>query len=150
VRRIFFSILCLVCAGCMTMGEDPQVIQHSRELELAKMSGMSRRFISLRQVQVGMTQKEVQSILGNKVMIGYKLKDEESRHYQPVTVPNPHRSETYVVGSKQYIADFYLAGISEPDSQVSDDELIPIVFLDDQLVGTGWMFLNKIAGPLQQ
>ncbi len=145
-RRILAGVL-MFGAGCSTVVEGPDTTEMSWRAESAKISGMSRRFISLRQILPDMTRKEVAAVLGDEVVIGYQLIDEKSRRYKPITVPNPYRKERFVRGGMLYVVDYYLAGIKTPDGKVTDDELIPFVFAGDKLVGTGWLFLKKLRRP---
>jgi hypothetical protein len=128
----------LALSGCVTSEEENRFSEKSgiqREI--------SRRFISLRQVHKGLTRKEVASILGNKVLIGYELADHQGGQYKPVTTNNPYRVENVQKGSVNYHIDYYLKKIKVQDDIVSDDELVPLVFRDDRLVGKGWDFLKK-------
>lgn len=136
-------VLVIFLCGCSVAYEGVPLQEVSLRTEEAKMSGMTRRFISLRQVHDGMTREEVKSVLGAQVITGYELADVHSDQYKPVTTPNPFRSEQLRKGLKVYDVDYYILGINETDGQVADDELVPLVFVNDQLVGTGWMYLNR-------
>ena len=103
----------------------------------------TRRFISLQPIDVGMTKKEVEAALTSKVIVGYELIDEKTGQYRPIIVTNPYRSETLTKGSEAFIVDYYLAGINQQDDKVTDDELVPLVFRKEKLIGFGWPFLEE-------
>ncbi len=132
-KRAVLSLFLLTCWGCATTGQQPY-----SQINLA-----SRRFLSLRQIYVGMTRQEVAGVLGNQVIVGYEIHDEETGQYTPMTVKNPYRQEQVAEGDKVYEIDYYFVGINAADGQITDDELAPLVFVKDQLMGYGWEYLNK-------
>ena len=95
------------------------------------------------QVRNGLTRQEVAGLLGKEVVAGYSLTDEASGEYSPITISNPQRTETIQNGKRSYTVDYYLVGIQAADEKVSDDELAPVVFLNDRVVGMGWDFLDQ-------
>lgn len=104
---------------------------------------MQRRFISVSQLRPGLTRSEVAGLLGKEVVTGYSLTDEASGEYAPITVPNPQRAETIQKDKKAYSVDYYLVGVKVADDKVSDDEVVPVIYLNDRIVGVGWDFLNQ-------
>jgi len=137
LKKLIILLLCSSFFGCVTSS------QQKMDVSLPK---MERRFISLRQVRMGMSRQEVKSVLALPIITGYELKDPQGKHYQPLTSSNPQRSKDFTSEGKAYSVDYYLAGIKKPDGKVSDDELIPLVFLNDKLVGQGWDYLRKLKG----
>ncbi len=106
-------------------------------------AGYVRKFIGEEKVKPGMSREEVLSLLGDKVVTGYELTDPKGDQYRALSATNPWRTETVSRGRRTYVVDYYLAGIRTPDDKVTDDELLPLVFLNDRLVGTGWDFLTR-------
>ena len=98
MKRFFLLFLCLFFVGCSLPYEAMEASEKSKSTEMAKMSGMSRRFLSLRLIHEGMTKKEVQSALGEEVIIGYELVDPEKEQYRPITIKNPYRAESFQKG----------------------------------------------------
>jgi hypothetical protein len=115
----------------------------SFEESSAMLTEMSRRFISLHQVKEGMKKQEVQDILPVEVIVGYELTDPAGEQYRPIIIKNPQRSESVSKGKKNYTVDYYLLGIKTPDDQITDEELVPLVYLNDKLVGIGWNYYIK-------
>ena len=139
MNRLLIAVICLTLSGCVTIGGEEDLFNENIDTQKETL----RRFFSLRQIHKGMTRKEVASILGNKVVVGYELVDSQSGQYKPVTINNPYRVENVQKGSVNYCIDYYLEKIEVQDDIVSDDELVPLVFRDDKLVGQGWDFLKK-------
>lgn len=128
--KVLSLLICLIFVGFAAAGEDGPL-------------HLSRRFISLRQVRRGMTQKEVAAVLHDKVITGYEMSQMKTGQYKPITVDNPHRVEVFKKGSKEFQIYYYLVGITKADGQVTDDELVPIVFKKNKVIGKGWKFLNQ-------
>lgn len=109
---------------------------------------LTRRFLTLRQIYPGMTRSEVQGVLGQEVIIGYEILDPQAGQYRPITQKNPFRSEQVQSSGKTYDVDYYFVGIKNADGKISDDELVPLVFAKDKLLGQGWDYLKtKVLVP---
>jgi hypothetical protein len=145
VQKSWVAILgmCSILSGCALSLQGAPWAETSRQQEISRITGMTRRFISIRQVYSGMTRQEAASVLSQQVVIGYELSDERNQQYKPIVLQNPFRSETLTKNGKEFLVDYYVVGIQTPDGQVSDDELVPLVFFKDKLIGTGWLFLNQ-------
>lgn len=135
MKKFFLAGLCVFLLGCESASVavlpsvDPQVMQ--------------RRFISFSQLRVGLTRAETAGLLGKEVVTGYSLTDEATGVYSPSVIANPQRTQTIQNGKKTYLVDYYLAGIKTADDKISDDELVPVIFQDEKIVGIGWDFLNQ-------
>lgn len=137
MKRFFYAMMTAVfLSGCATVYEPYEPV---RDPDPAV-----RRFISLHQLQKGTSRAGAKAVLGNQVVIGYEMPDIQSQRYKPVVADNPYRSEELAKGSRVYVIDYYLTGIQKSDGMVSDDELTPLVFEADALIGWGWDFLNNI------
>ena len=136
MKKILFVFVCSMMLGCAMTSEEVT--------EGSDLPQMTRRFISLRQVRMGMTRQEVASVLAFPIITGYELRDSNAEQYQPLTSQNPHRTETFDKAGHSYNIEYYLAGIEHQDDQIEDDELVPLVFKDDTLVGMGWDFVKKL------
>ncbi len=135
MKYIFLFCSCLVLAGCESVP-----VQSSLP---ADQGVMARRFVTLSQLRTGLTRAECATILGKEIITGYELVDAGAKQYNPITTTNPYRTELISKNSKNYNVDYYLVGIKVADDKVSDDELVPLVFYNDHLIGSGWDFLNQ-------
>lgn len=142
--KLVSLMIVLLLAGCATTkGEDLTEIEIKRRKEILSKVEMTRRFVSLRQIHQGMSKQEVKGVLGHKVITGYELSDPKAQQYRPLTVDNPYRSEIFQRGTKKFEIDYYIVGIKQQDDKVSDNELVPLVFKKDRLIGIGWDYLNE-------
>lgn len=131
---IFFT---MGLTGCVTIDTgDP-------DRDIPKTEPVRRAFISLRQIHAGMTPQEVRAVLGDKIVVGYDLLGPDTDQYRPVTRDNPYRSETFEGKNGVYLVEYYIMGVQTPDGQITDDELIPLVFENGRLKGSGWTYLQK-------
>lgn len=101
------------------------------------------RLTRINSVRVGMTSREVAATMGEKTTIGYERPDPASNAHHPVTVSNPYHKEFLRGADKTYDMFYYFSRIQKADGIISSDELTPLVFEKDILIGKGWDFLNK-------
>ena len=142
MKRFVGVMCCMFLAGYMTI--DAQDSYGARDQHISEMKYMTRRFISLRQVHVGMTRSEVGSVLAFPVITGYELSDPQGQQYKPITQKNPYRTEVFEKNRKSYTIDYYLVGIKNQDDKIADEELVPLVYHDKKLIGLGWEYVEKI------
>ena len=135
-REWLLSAVLVVLAGCATATPDWQADDQPV---------LTRRFLSLRQIYAGMSQAEVQGVLGAEVVIGYEVRDPKSGQYHPVTLKNPYRSDELQSEGKDYSVDYYFVGINKADGKVTDDELVPLIFSSKTLVAQGWDALGAMS-----
>ncbi len=128
-------ILLVGLSGCATTPTyDPMKAANRQELLLNESS--------FKAVREGMTIDEVHHIMGTELVIGYKLQDPD---YKPLTIANPYKSETIEQGN--YLIEYYVQAIRQPEGVVSDNELIPFIFKDGKLTGRGWSVVNALRKP---
>ena len=135
-KCLMLSLFCVFCFGCTVSYEQREVIEDP--------APQIKRLVSTYQLRYGLTRAEVLALLGEQVTIGYEMPDTREKRYMPVMIKNPRRVENYHSGSRTYSIEYYFTGIDQIDDEITDNELTPIVFEGNKLVGWGWIFLNKI------
>jgi hypothetical protein len=142
MRHSAFFISLLMLAGCaVTVNEHKTPTTASVP---ATPAGESYTFASaetIKKLMPGISREEALALIGRTTTTGYEL--QKFDEYKPVTTANPYRSQKITRGSDVYEIDYYLSEIRKADGIVSDDELTPLVFQSDKLVGKGWDFLNE-------
>ncbi len=98
---------------------------------------------SIHKLMPGVSREEALALIGRTLTTGYELKENSVSEYQPVTMNNPYRSQKITRGKDVYEIDYYLTHIRKPDGAISDDELTPLAFEDNKLIGKGWEFFNS-------
>ncbi|HNR14872.1 MAG TPA: DUF3192 domain-containing protein [Thermodesulfobacteriota bacterium] len=118
--RLFGILLALLLiSGCATQSENVRIENRENLLRLS----------------VGMKKFEVLQIMGTQT-------------YE--TINNPYKVETPRGGNGElYEVLFYHTELKNKDDLIADDELTPIVFLDNRLIGWGWAFLSSVVPNYQ-
>ncbi len=131
----FFVSFSLIVGGCAT-----------------KPSSLGRPMIDIHTIQVGMSHQEVKKILGDKVVTGYEIANpavpaggssDQLSQSKPITLKNPFRVEIYRTDDKVCEVAFYFTTLKQQDGVITDDELTPLVFANDRLIGRGWQFYKN-------
>ncbi|HBO96579.1 MAG TPA: hypothetical protein DE315_08830 [Candidatus Omnitrophica bacterium] len=140
MNKNIFILCCFFVAGCafQTLSEPPVLG--------GKGAGAAQdpRLTRVNSARVGMTSREVAAAMGEKTVIGYERPGVASNAYHPVTVNNPYHKEFLRTADKTCDVFYYFSHIQRADGIISSDELTPLVFENDILIGKGWDFLNKL------
>lgn len=132
MNSAWIILLSLILSGCATTPVyNPMQASSQQEIVLNE-SG-------LKSVQDGMSMDQVHGIMGQALVIGYAF---QSPGYKPLTIPNPYKSET--LKDAGYVIEYYIDAIHQPDGIVSENELMPLVFKNDKLIGRGWPLANSL------
>ena len=132
MRFALVVVWSLIVSGCAsTPAYNPMQMTSQQELLLNE-SGFKA-------LQDGMTMDQVHKIMGQDLVIGY---GEENANYKPLTVANPYKTET--IKGTDYIVEYYIESIRQPDGIVNDNELLPLIFKDGKLSGRGWPLVNSL------
>jgi len=88
---------------------------------------------NLERLEVGMSKDEMLAVMGTEQDIqAYNL-------YTPAKrFSNPYKSEVHRTGGVEYEVIFYYTDFHTVDGKVTEDELTPLVFREDKLLGWGW------------
>ena len=132
MRFYWIILLSVSLAGCASSPVyNPMQASNPQEIALNE--------DGLKAIQDGMAMTQVHKIMGQELTIGYEF---QSPDYKPLTVPNPYKSEA--IKGTDYIIEYYIEAVHQPDGVVSDDELMPLIFKDGSLVGRGWPLANSL------
>ena len=133
MRFTWIILLSLALTGCATaVVYNPMQVDTPQKLLLNENS--------FKAIQKGMTTQQVHKIMGDALVIGYESR--QSPDYKPLTVANPYKSEA--VKGTDYTIEYYIESIRRPEGVVSDNELMPLIFKNDKLIGRGWSLANSI------
>ena len=94
-------------------------------------------------VQIGMSESEVMTVMGLQLSVGYK-KTSSSEMIEEISIKNPYKTENLEIKSKKYHVDYFYTAVKHPDNVITDDELTPLIFKNDQLIGKGSEFLSNL------
>jgi len=100
---------------------------------------------NIRYVYIGMTQKEVETIMGNYLTIGHQIEDTLTNNFKPITLNAPYRKEVLKRRKKTYDVHYYFTQIRKTDGLIAEDELMPLIFEKDILIGKGHDFFFRLT-----
>ncbi len=141
MKKISWLMFCALCAGCAVT-----TVSTAPETVLSESPSVSHVFPSdeaVRKLLLGVSREEALALIGRTLTIGYERKENAPDQYLPVTSPNPYRSQQITKGKNVYQVDYYLTRINKADGVIADDELTPLIFEDNKLIGKGWDFFNS-------
>ena len=101
---------------------------------------------AIRRIEAGISRQEVRMIMGSETAVGYEINNSPmagQKKYQTIGIKNPFRSESIQKQNQTFDIDYYLTQINQEDDTITNDELTPLVFVNDRLVGKGWDFFNQ-------
>lgn len=96
-------------------------------------SGVTLNRKSLDNICIGMSKGEVFKIMGTAPIMS-----------EGQTVNNPYKTDIVKGADKTYIVFYYVTDVAANDGMINDNELTPLVFLDDKLAGSGWDYMQTI------
>ncbi|MBF0478291.1 MAG: hypothetical protein HQL26_02300 [Candidatus Omnitrophica bacterium] len=133
-RVCLLILLCVGLYGCVTVEKEDRPPANTAE---------HKQLIPVNLIRPGMSSAEVKSVLGNNMVIGYQKKD-KTGIYEPINMAIPLKSEDFKRAQEKYRADFYYVEVRLPDGIISDEEITPVVFKNDLVVGIGWDFYKSL------
>jgi hypothetical protein len=91
-------------------------------------------------VRLGMTRQEVVQVMLDEVQL-LQMSGQVTNPYATRFIRNSDGESLEVM--------YYYTGMKKGDDKVSKDELVPIILMDDAVVGWGWNTLEEMAGSRQ-
>ena len=143
MKKYIWILLCLLFSGCVSfeVGEEPQ------KIGIVEVKPVQKPLTKVGEIYVGMMKDEVLAVMGDQVMIGY---DQIKGNYNssPIYVQSPYHAEILTDAKVIYEVMYYFTHINKADGVISDEELTPLVFEKNKLIGKGQDFLFKLKNTL--
>ncbi len=139
-ERVLIVVFVSVFAGCASVSTEPFSTMKAPSATLKK--------LDVSRVNLGMTSDQVKDLLRDTIVLGYEIKRSSPPSTKPIYFKNPYRTEIYRQDTLILQIDYYFSGIQKQDGFIGDEELLPLVFEKDQLIGQGWHFLEML--PLKK
>ncbi|MCA9401048.1 MAG: hypothetical protein KC713_05440 [Candidatus Omnitrophica bacterium] len=141
---------CVTVSGPMGPADNMEIVPSDKMPERKEPVHVSKYQIltSLEKIENGMTRQQVLEIVGKDMKIGYVKSENALELFDPIIIPNPYREEVFSIGGKDYYASYIITRIEQADGMVSEDELTPLIFEDDILIGRGQDFLFALKNHL--
>ena len=141
IKNIFVWILFITISGCVSISPEESYSTHG-------MSKNRHELTDIHKVMIGVSLKEVEGIMGNETVVGYQQKAADPTSYEAITIKNPYREEILDLKNKTYKVLYYLTEIKKADGLIAEDELTPLVFEGERLIGKGQDHLFKLKNQL--
>lgn len=141
MRKYAYLALGLLISGCTTIDSDEYLFTPE---PMKKVGASQQPLTSIDKVIAGMTYEEVMALMGDKVKIGFQEGAESVDTYGAMSLRNPFRIEMLTVENLPHLVVFFVTQVNASDGQVTDDELTPVVFKDNIMLGKGWDFLEEL------
>lgn len=137
-KRSGIIFACAFLAGCVSV--NPPQSENRWDNGVAQESSL----MELNGLIVGITHDEARAVMDQPITIGYESPETDTSQSKPFTLSNPYRVETLTIDAHEYVVEYYFYRIVKADDIVSEDELLPLVFSNDILVGKGHDYLFKL------
>ncbi len=144
MKALTVLILLFACCGCAVVTVKEQKSETPAPLAEEKHTFSSTGVIG--KLMMGISREEALALIGRTTTTGYELNASGSG-YKPVAVANPYRSQKITKGPDIFVVDYYLTEIHNADGVIANDELTPLIFQADKLIGKGWEFFNEKIKP---
>ncbi len=141
MKKIWLILLGVFISGCVSVDADKTSAMRGLDVPLAE---GKKALTHVRYAYVGMTRKEVGSIMDGTIKIGYEDIDPLVGAFKPIFLQNPFRTEALQKQGETYDVVYYFTSIKKADGIVAEDELTPLIFKDNKLVGKGSDFLFQL------
>ncbi|MCD4780197.1 MAG: DUF3192 domain-containing protein [Candidatus Omnitrophica bacterium] len=134
-------LIVFILSGCTTMDYDTD---YGHVPSIPVFESMEKKFLDLTPIYIGMSEREVKSVLGQDVVVGFSKSPDVPGSFDPIVVQNPYRTEVISGGAVTYDVLYYFYAVKKSDGIIAEEELYPLVFDEGRLVGKGWDFLFKL------
>ena len=142
MKKIAVFVMMLSMAGCVST--EPSQYDYGFIPSSITSTDDHSQLTNIEHVYVGMTMQEIESIMGDSVDIGYVQKKGEDSSHEVLTIKSPYRKEVVKKEEHRYEILYYFINIKNPDGKITNEELTPLVFEREKLIGKGYDFLSKI------
>ena len=102
--------------------------------------------LRLRQIRPGMTKHQVLEIMGTETRRVCRGAPKPCLMTRTERVLSPYRIEASEASAEVLVEVlYYYTDVKVRDDEISDDELTPLVFVNEELLGWGWTFLRGVT-----
>ncbi|MBU0469511.1 MAG: DUF3192 domain-containing protein [Candidatus Omnitrophica bacterium] len=153
MRKILIIFLGVIVSGCVSMEIEPQdAVLTGKVVEVVVIEPSAQKAVasettSIEKVYLGMSERDVSRIMGDEMVVGYQ-KNIKTGVLEKINMGTIYKTETLKAGEKVYLIKYYFTSINKADGIISEDELTPLVFEENRLVGSGWTFLFRLKNEL--
>ncbi|MBZ0166489.1 MAG: DUF3192 domain-containing protein [Candidatus Omnitrophica bacterium] len=142
MNKLIYPLVMLLLTGCATL--EPDQISLDKAVPAIPARPKQQPLTPIGQVRNGMTYEEVMALMGNEVKIGFSETESSTESYGSMVMRNPYRIEMLTANEIPHLVVYFLTQINQSDGEVTDDELTPVVFKDNIMIGQGWDYIESL------
>lgn len=142
MKKLIYPLAAVLLTGCATM--EPDQISLDRPPSAVPARPKQKPLTPIDQLRNGMTYDEVMALMGQEVKIGFSESGTSAESYGSVAMRNPYRIEMLNANDTPHLVVYFLTRINNSDGEVTDDELTPVVFKDNVMIGRGWNYIESL------
>ena len=152
-KLLFKAIFsCVIFSGCVGLEVQPHdKVLGNKIVKVAviepKLQKEENEVTSIENVYLGMTERTVSEIMGDEMVVGYQ-KNRKTGVLEKINMGMVYRKEILKAGERIYLVKYYFTSTSKADGIISEEELTPLVFEQNRLVGSSWEFLFRLKNEL--
>jgi hypothetical protein len=138
-KVIYLFIIATLAAGCLPKGKSLKRLEDVKIEEKTydkKAQAMREDFLRQNQKNLSDLPTSISKAEATAIM-----RAEMDKFPVWLQTLNPYKSETLTIGGERYRIVYYYTQTKVTDGSVSDDELTPLVFKQDEFLGAGYRFL---------
>ncbi|MCB9719636.1 MAG: DUF3192 domain-containing protein [Candidatus Omnitrophica bacterium] len=142
MNKLIYPLAVLLLAGCATM--EPGQVSLDQPPRAMAARPERKPLTPIDQIRNGMSYDEVMALMGREVKIGFSESDSSAQSVGTVAMRNPYRIEMMNAGDTPHLVVYFLTSINKSDGEVTDDELTPVIFKDNVMIGRGWDYIDTL------
>lgn len=137
MNYIFLFTILLLATGCVAV--DTSSMRTATKPQAEPVQPLTK----MEFVFIGMSMDEVKGILSDQLVIGY-VRNHTDQSLQPITLDSPYKKDSFANVTGQYEVLYYYTHVAKADDVIAEDEMTPLVFEQNKLIGKGWDFLFRL------
>lgn len=137
MKHIFLFTTLLLIIGCVAV--DTSSMRTVTKPQVESVNPLTK----MEFVFIGMSLDEVKGVLGDQLAIGY-VRNQADQSLQPITLDSPYKKDSFSNATGQYEVLYYYTHVAKADGIIAEDEMTPLVFEQNKLIGKGWDFLFRL------
>ena len=138
MKNLYLLSVVLLLSGCVA------VEQTTTSATPQPKTVKSHAVTKIDYVYTGMTRDEVKGVLGDELTIGYIRSQQNDGSLKEITLDSPYKKDSFEGKTGTYDVFYYYTHVKNADSIIAEDEMTPLVFEGNQLIGKGWDFLFRL------
>jgi len=136
-KNIVILIMLLIwCSGCAPLMAALGVFTEGVFHKDSMIEATEVNRANLKNIAIGISKRYTIKTMGTDPIWAYKNRE-------ALEIPNPYKTEILRSENQIFEVIYYVTDVKDNELSITDDELTPIVFKNNVLVGWGWPYLSE-------